>query len=275
MQYIELHSRSAYSFLEGASLPEDLASRACELGQSAIAMTDMHGVYGSPRLHLAAKKLGIRALVGAEVLAQAGHRLTLLVESRKGYQNLCRLITRTKFRDGGVGKPENPYATDEDFAEFSEGLICLTGGEEGPLAQVYRIAFGAGGQERARQQLKRLIGIFGPRNVYAELQRHYRRDQEHRNLASIDEAGHFGLPLLATNGVTHATEERRPLQDVLTCLQHKTQIGRSWPAVELQQRALFKKQQRDGSTLPRFSGGNWQHSRTGCAPAIHAYRSWL
>jgi error-prone DNA polymerase len=214
VHYVELHCRSAFSFLEGASLPEDLAARAFELGQKAIALTDMHGVYGAPRLHTAAKKLEIRALVGAEVLAQSGHRLTLLVENRKGYQNLCRLITRTKFREGGAGKPENPYATDEDFAEFSEGLVCLTGGDEGPMVQ-----------GNARPQLNRLIRIFGPRSVYIELQRHYRREQEHRNKALVDEAAHFGLPLLATNGVTHATPERRRLQDVLTCLQHKTKLA--------------------------------------------------
>ncbi len=225
MHYIELHSRSAFSFLEGASLPEHLASRAAELNQSAIALTDTHGVYGAPRLHMAAQKLGIRALVGAEVQAEAGHRLTLLVESRQGYQNLCRLITRTKFRQGGVGKPENPYATDQDFAEYADGLVCLTGGEEGPLAQVCRIALGTGAAERSRNELNRLTSIFGPRNVYVELQRHNRRDQEHRNQALIDQARSLGLPLLATNGVTHATPERSRLQDVMTCLRHKTTLA--------------------------------------------------
>jgi error-prone DNA polymerase len=225
VHYIELHSRSAFSFLEGASLPEHLASRAAELNQSAIALTDTHGVYGAPRLHMAAQKLGIRALVGAEVQAEAGHRLTLLVESRQGYQNLCRLITRTKFRQGGVGKPENPYATDQDFAEYADGLVCLTGGEEGPLAQVCRIALGTGAAERSRNELNRLTSIFGPRNVYVELQRHNRRDQEHRNQALIDQARSLGLPLLATNGVTHATPERSRLQDVMTCLRHKTTLA--------------------------------------------------
>jgi error-prone DNA polymerase len=225
VQYVELHCRSAFSFLEGASSPEDLALRAFELGQKAVALTDMHGVYGSPRLHLAATKLEMRALVGAEVLSEFGHRVTLLVESRKGYQNLCRLITRTKFREGGVGKPQNPYATDEDFAEFAAGLICITGGEEGPLAQVYRQALGAGAAERVRQQLARVRGIFGPQQVFVELQRHYRREQERRNQTSVIEAQHAGLPLLATNGVTHATPERRRLQDVLTCLQHKKKIA--------------------------------------------------
>ena len=87
--YVELHARSAFSFLEGASLPEDLASRCAAFDQKAMAITDAHGVYGSPRFHLAAKKLGIRALIGAEVNSELGSRYTLLVENRAGYQNLC------------------------------------------------------------------------------------------------------------------------------------------------------------------------------------------
>jgi error-prone DNA polymerase len=213
--YIELHARSAFSFLEGASLPEELASRCAELEQPAMAVTDAHGVYGAPRFHLSAKKLGIRALIGAEVASEAGGRYTLLAESREGYQNLCRLITRTKFRGGMPGKPENPFATENAFAEYAAGLICLTGGDEGPLADV----------TKACERLENLVCTFGPRNVFVELQRHYRRDQEERNQALVELARSRKLPLLATNGVTHATADRRELQDVLTCVQHKTTIA--------------------------------------------------
>jgi error-prone DNA polymerase len=212
--YVELHARSAFSFLEGASLPEDLASRAADFEQPALAITDTHGVYGAPRFHLAAKKLGIRALIGAEVNSCEGCRYTLLCESRRGYQNLCRLITRTKFRAGKPGKPENPFATHDDFAEYTEGLVCLTGGEEGPLTTM----------STARNRLEQLVGIFGAKNVFVEVQRHYRREQEARNQALIELARSMKLPLLATNGVTHETEERRALQDVLTCVRHKTTI---------------------------------------------------
>lgn len=243
MHYIELHSRSAFSFLEGASLPETLASRAAELEQKAVAVTDAHGVYGAPRLHLAAQKLGIRGLIGAEVLSQSGHRLTLLVENRKGYQNLCRLITRTKFREGSVGKPLNPYATDIDFREFAEGLVCLTGGEEGPMAQAYQVALGVGAEERARTELQRLMGIFGSAQVFVELQRHNRREQEHRNLALVAEAKRLRLPLLATNGVTHATAESSKLQDVLTCLQHKTKLTEAGRLLNYNQERFLKSSQ--------------------------------
>lgn len=224
--YVELHARSAFSFLEGASLPEELASRCKELGQRAMAITDAHGVYGAPRFHLAARKLEeIRALIGSEVNSSDTCRYTLLVENRRGYQNLCRLLTRTKFRSGLPGKPENPFATDYDFAEYANGLICLTGGDEGPLAEIYRNFAGPEAEFRTRQTLGRLTSIFGRQNVFVELQRHYRRDQERRNQALIDLARSMKLPLLATNGVAYATAERRELQDVLTCLQHKTTIA--------------------------------------------------
>ncbi len=190
-----------------------------------MAIADAHGVYGSPRFHLAAKKLDIRALIGAEVNSSVNCRYTLLAENRRGYQNLCRLITRTKFRDGTPGKPENPFATHEDFAEYAEGLVCLTGGDEGPLAQVFQDRQGPDAELAARRTLERLVEIFGPKNVFIELQRHYRRDQEARNQALVELARGMNLPLVATNGVSHATPDRRELQDVLTCIHHKTTIA--------------------------------------------------
>ena len=149
MKYVELHSASAFSFLEGASRPEDLVSRAKELEMPAIALVDRDGVYGSPRFHMAAKSVGIRAHVGAEISVEGfGNRaglpswmpnsfssrpvrLPLLVESRTGYQNLCRLMTRYKLREKEKG---TGTATLEEIAEHAEGLVCLTGGEEGVLA---------------------------------------------------------------------------------------------------------------------------------------------
>jgi error-prone DNA polymerase len=223
--YVELHARSAFSFLEGSSLPEDLAARCAQLDQPAMALTDAHGVYGAPRFHQAAKKLGPRALIGAEVNAAEPYRFTLLAENRTGYQNLCRLITRTKLRDGKPGKPEYPFATDEEFASYAGGLVCLTGGDEGPLASIYRRGSGPDVERQARQTLERLTLLFGRGNVFVELQRHYRREQEARNQSLVELARSLGLPLLATNGVAYASEERRNLQDVLTCVHHKTTLN--------------------------------------------------
>jgi error-prone DNA polymerase len=224
-QYVELHARSAFSFLEGASLPEDLISQCAAFDQQAIALADAHGMYGAARFHLAAKNCGIRALIGAEISSADGSRYTLIAENRRGYQNLCRLITRTKLRDGRPGKPENPFATDNDFAEHAAGLVCLTGGDEGPLARVLENHEGPAAATEARKAIERLIEVFGRDNVFIELQRHHRRNQELRNQALIDLAETLKLPLLATNGVTYATPDRRNLQDVLTCIQHKTTLA--------------------------------------------------
>jgi error-prone DNA polymerase len=217
--YVELHARSAFSFLEASSLPEDLAARCSHFDQPAMAITDAHGVYGAPRFHQAAKKLGVRALIGAEINAAEHYRFTLLAENQTGYQNLCRLITRTKLRDNKPGKPEYPFATDEEFAAYSQGLVCLTGGDEGPLAGIYQQP------SEAQAMLERLTRIFGPRNVFVELQRHYRRDQEARNQSLVQLARRLRLPILATNGVSHASADRRNLQDVLTCVHHKTTLS--------------------------------------------------
>src|SRR5206468_3868787 len=111
----------AFSFLEGASPPEELVVACADFGMPALAILDSDGVYGAPRFHLAAKKAGIRAHIGAEVACTDGNRYPLLVESRTGYQNLCRLITRMKLR----AKKGEGAAAPEEFAEFAEGLVCL------------------------------------------------------------------------------------------------------------------------------------------------------
>src|SRR5437660_1235177 len=153
--YVELHSRSAFSFLEGSSLPEGLIARCHELQMPAMALLDRDGVYGAPRFHMAAKKAKIKAHIGAEVTTELSDcisqisdfaesqpicnlksticnsfRLPLLASSRTGYQNLCRLITKMKLR---AKKDEGAVFADE-LEQHTEGLICLTGGDDGPLA---------------------------------------------------------------------------------------------------------------------------------------------
>jgi error-prone DNA polymerase len=250
--YVELHARSAFSFLEGSSLPEELMSACARLNMPAMALLDTDGVYGAPRFHLAAKKLGIKAHIGAEVRAflprshgvtektreqskikdlqfkdfsvpepalsaaegclRGGFRLPLLVSSRAGYQNLCRLITRMKLRakkgEGAVQK--------EELEEHAQGLICLTGGADGPLAS----ALQHGGIEEARKQVEQLTEMFGRGNVYIELQRHFHREEETRNRAAIALAQSLNLPLLATNGVCYATAKDRELCDAFTAIRH-------------------------------------------------------
>jgi len=216
--YVELHSRSAFSFLEGASIPEELIAVCANLGMPAMALLDRDGVYGSPRFHLAAKKARIKAHIGTEVTCTSGFRLPLLVASRAGYQNLCRLITKMKLR---AGRKEGGCASGSDFIEHAGGLICLTGGEEGPLAA----ALTQGGPQAAFEAVKQLTEIFrqsnlGQSNVYVELQRHFRREEEYRNRVAIEIAEALQLPLLATNGVNYSTPRERELADAFTALQH-------------------------------------------------------
>src|SRR5580698_6400206 len=237
--YIELHSRSAFSFLEGASLPETLIAACANLNMPAMALLDRDGVYGSPRFHMAAKKAKIKAHIGAEVTCKyfspqrhrdtekirnqksdssvplclrGEFRLPLLVSSRLGYQNLCRLITKMKLRSAkGEGA-----VREEELLEHAAGLICLTGDHDGPLTH----ALAYGGMEEARVCVEQLADIFGRENVYVELQRHFHREQEARNHAAIEIARSLQLPLLATNGVCYATPQERELCDVFTAIRH-------------------------------------------------------
>ncbi len=239
--YVELHTRSAFSFLEGASLPEDLVSQAAALGFEAIALLDRDGVYGAPRFYAAAKKAGLHAHVGAEITSADGFRYPLLAANRTGYQNLCRLITRMKLR---APKGEGAV-TEADLVEFAEGLICLTGGEEGPLDGIRDSGVGSrvrsvesgvrSAQLSARcsrhpapdtrhppleSRIKRLVEIFGPDNVYVELQRHFDRREEARNQATLEAARSLRLPVIATNGVRYAVPDAREVADVFTALGH-------------------------------------------------------
>lgn len=214
--YVELHARSAFSFLEGACSPDDLIASCAELGIPAMALLDRDGVYGAPRFHLAAKRTNrIRAYIGAEVTCASGFRYPLLAETRAGYQNLCRLITRMKLR---APKGEGAV-TRREMGEYANGLICLTGGAEGPLAA----ALARDGIEARRDCIEDLCAVFGRDHVYVELQRHFERDEEAHNQAAVELAHRFKLPLVATNGVCYATPEQREIQDVFICIRnHRT-----------------------------------------------------
>ncbi|HEV8581303.1 MAG TPA: error-prone DNA polymerase [Thermoanaerobaculia bacterium] len=214
--YAELHAASAFSFLDGASLPEDLVDRAAALELPAVALVDANGVYAAPRFYQSARQAGIKALVGAEVsLEEKPCRLTLLVASRAGYRNLCRLLTAAA---RGRAKGEARVSWDL-VAEHAGGLHCLTGGEEGPLAS----ELAEGGIDPARRLLERLAGLF-PGRLHVELQRHRLREEEHRNQALVDLARRLRLPLLATNGARYARHEDKPLHDVLTAIRHHTTL---------------------------------------------------
>ena len=246
-RYIELHSSSAFSFLEGASQPDELIKRAVELEMPAMALLDRNGVYGAARFHTSAKRNGVQAHVGAEIAVSSfGNRLTppawlphlhpaeparlpLLCETRIGYQNLCHLITRFKIRESI--KCEGA-ATFDDLQRYSAGLVCLTGGDEGPLAA----ALVSGGEEAGRKVAERLVRIFGKGSVYVEVQRHREREEEWRNQVAICIARSLKLPVLATNGVRYATAYDREILDVFTAIRHHTDLDRAGRLLALNNR---------------------------------------
>ena len=233
--YIELHAASAFSFLAGASQPEALIERASQIGMPAVALGDRNGIYGAARFHTAAKRCGVRAHIGAEIAVSSfGSMLTppawlphqqtaepprvlLLCASQTGYQNLCQLITRFKMRE--TTKADGA-ATLEDLEEFSSGLICLTGGDEGPLAA----ALADEGQRGASRIADRLASIYGRGNLYVELQRHKVRGEECRNQSLLALADSLRLPVVATNGVRYAEENDREILDVLTAIRHHVSL---------------------------------------------------
>src|SRR5687768_12939768 len=219
--YVELHTSSAFSFLDGASLPEALAERAAELGYPALALLDRDGVYGAPRFHQAATKLGIKALIGAELTIASGtpglphatiFRLPVLIENRDGYRNVCRLTTQMKLRSP---KGEGALSLDE-LEGHTSGLVALVG-----RAALSGRRFGVGGL------VDRIVGLFGAANTRVELQRHLLREEAADNAALRDLASAFHVPVIATNGVKFAEPASRPLYDVLTCIRHKTTLERA------------------------------------------------
>ena len=232
MDYVELHARSACSFLRGASHPEALVARAAELGIGTLAVCDRDGVYGSARVHARARESGLRAIVGAELTLDDGSVLPVLVESREGYRNLCQLITRAKLRGT---KSDAPVRWDE-LAEFSGGLVALTGDEEGPL----RHALARDDRSGALACVSRLVGAFGKGNVFVEIQRHLRRGEERENDALRGLAAASGLPLLATNGVLHATRDERAVLDVFTCARNHTHLDAAGRLLSLNDERHFK-----------------------------------
>jgi error-prone DNA polymerase len=214
--YVELHCHSAYSFLDGASQPEELAARAAELGYETLALTDHDGVYGSLEFAHAAKAFGVRPITGAEVTLEGGAHVTLLVESRRGYANLCRLLTAAHAGTRRPGRedrePLPPLVPLATVAELNEGLVCLSG--------CARRGLGLLDPNAAAQ----LAGVFGHERFYVELQRPYERGDTRRLGLLRDLADHLGVETVATGGI-HAHHPRRTLlQDVLVAIRCRTSL---------------------------------------------------
>jgi error-prone DNA polymerase len=214
MTYVELHAHSAYSFLDGASQPEELAARAAELGYEALALTDHDGVYGSLEFAHAAKHFGVRPVTGAEVTLADESHVTLLVESAGGYSNLCRLLTaaHAHTRDTTNREPTPPRLDQALLEELNEGLVCLSGCARDGLAV------------RDPNAAVRLARAFGPDRFYVELQRPYERGDARRNARLRDLAESLGVPTIATGDVHAHDRSRVGLQDVLVAVRCRTSL---------------------------------------------------
>src|SRR5437867_2594890 len=214
--FVELHAQSAFSFLEGADLPETLVTEAARLGMGALALVDRDGLYGGPRFHRAATAAGLTPIIGSEVTLEDGSRLPLLVEDRTGYRNLSRLLTRMK-----LAAPKGRAALAlADLESHADGLVCLTGGAGGPLARLVS----AGRYDDALERLATLVRVFGRDGCFVEVQRHLDRDGERtlERLVRLARAARVGL--VAANQPLYARPSGRAVADVFTCLREKTDL---------------------------------------------------
>src|SRR5919108_691428 len=181
MTYTELHAHSAYSFLDGASTPEELLAAAAVHGYPALALTDHDGLWGAMEFAQAGKGLGIKAITGAELTLTDGSHLTLLVESRDGYRNLCRLVTLAHADTRSNPREPTPARISLDQLELhSDGLVCLSGcAGDGLLAR--RVETGV--LHQAERLGRRLVAAFGAECFRIELQRPFWRRHRSRNPA--------------------------------------------------------------------------------------------
>ncbi len=218
MTYVELHCHSAFSFLDGASLPDELVPAALELGYDSVALTDHNSVSGSMEFAVSARALGLRPIHGAEIDLDEGRHLTLLVADATGWSNLCRILTRAHAhtREGRPGAPpDEPRTPLQTVLEHSEGLVCLSGCA---LRGVHD-----------EPTLRRLRDAFGPERLRVELQRPFLRDDRARNRRLQGLAQRLELACVATGNVHAHTRARAPLQDALVAVRLHTTLDASEP----------------------------------------------
>ena len=217
MPYAELHCHTAYSFLDGASHPQEIAGAAAEQGHSALAVTDHDGLHGAMEAAQALKPLGVRPITGAEVSMEDGSHLTLLCETRAGYTNLCRLLTEAHAgtRPHPDREPLDPVTTYEALERHSEGIVCLSGcARHGPVAR----AVEAGDHAAAGAAARRLKRIFGPDRLRIELQRPFARHDRRRNRLLSELAERIGVACVATGDVHSHSRGSTRLQDALVAV---------------------------------------------------------
>src|SRR4051795_4546548 len=216
--YVELHCHAAYSFLDGASMPDELIPRALELGHTGLALTDHNGVYGSMEHAQVARSLGLRAIHGAEGDLDDGRHVVLLVESEQGWSNLCRLLTHahahTRAPEGGPIR-DTPRVSLDQVLDHADGLVCLSGCATRGVHDV--------------NTLRRLRDAFGADRLRVELQRPYLRNDRARNRALEALARRLGVVTVATGDVHAHDRDRALLQDAFVAIREHTTLDASEP----------------------------------------------
>lgn len=215
-RYAELHCHSGFSFLDGASNPEDLVGRAKELGLAALAITDHDDLGGIPRFAHAARELSLPGIIGAELTLEDNSHLILLVQDLSGYRNLCALITLARM-ERERGSPRVSY---EQLFAHAGGLLALSGCHHGAIPA----ALARDDTMAARRLLKRFVEVFGS-DFYLEVGNHFITQEALIVRQIIEMSSSTGVSWVVTNNVHYATSERRIVHDVLTCLKHKVTLA--------------------------------------------------
>jgi error-prone DNA polymerase len=208
--YVPLWCKSNFSFLEGASHPDELVEEAQRFGLRALALTDRDGVYGIVRAHVKARELGLRLIVGSQVTLKDGSVIILLAQDRGGYANLCRLVSSGRMH---APKGESAVAW-EQVCAHAAGLIALCGGGRSLLA----------GEAEAEEIFGNLRDAFAGR-LYAMVTRHRREEEVTEEARLRRRAAKYGLPLVAATEVLYHTPGRRPIQDVLTAIRYGVPVS--------------------------------------------------
>jgi error-prone DNA polymerase len=218
--YAELHCHSAFSFLDGASPPDELLAEAHRLGYPALALTDRNGIYGSLAFAHAAQPLGIQAITGAEVTLTDGSQLVLLAETAQGYSSLCRLLTEAHLSAERLD-PRLPLSSLE---ARHEGLIILSGSRrDGLLSRTLENA----GLSAARKLAAQCKSVFGPDRFFVEIQRNRVRGDLALSRALIDIATDLQLGVLASGNVQYHVRSLHRLHDVMVAIRHRTTLDGS------------------------------------------------
>ena len=212
--YAELHAHSAFSFLDGASLPDELAAEAAAQGYGAFALTDHNGLCGSMEFAQAAKAAGVKALHGAEVDLEDGRHVGLLVDTQRGWRNLCRILSRAHAHTRDHGEPP-PFVPLETLEAHAEGLVCLSGCARQGVHD--------------EPTLRRLLAAFRREQLYVELQRPFQRHDRARNRELAALAERLGVAAVATGNVHAHAHARAPLQDAFVALRHHSTLEASEP----------------------------------------------